>query len=545
MHAIYECPDGTPFPVDWPDEDGAQRAWAWDQMHCPDPLTPMSVDFNEVKSDGFVAGFHSIGIPASPLRINVNGYSYAGARPPDPIDVEELRIVQKRDLRLRLEHLVDLWESRYRPEVEALVRSIRAWAGPEDSLATLAGRFDELTAAVHRLGQLHMIVIGPTRQAHAQFEAFCVSELGERGSRIATDATAGVPNKSLLSADALWGLSRTALELPAVAELLRKEPLDQLADALSHVEGGQDFQGHLDAFLDTFGHRNESFSELSLPTWKEEPGFVFLMLRRYVDAPESRSPRAMHDAATATRERVTAETLAALDPSKHEEFSRLQRIALQRTTLIEDHNYHIDQRGHVAVRVPLLMIGARLVDQQAIDEPSDVFYLHMPEVEQAASDASARFQAVVAERREQREFWLRRLPPATIGEGEARRDEYQRAFFGPIVAEPSEAGTLRGLAASGGVIRGTARLIRSLDEAEKLEPGDILVTYSTAPPWTPLFAIAGAVVTDSGGPLSHCAIVAREYGIPAVTGTVRGTSEIVDGSVITVDGSEGIVRMER
>ncbi len=269
------------------------------------------------------------------------------------------------------------------------------------------------------------------------------------------------------------------------------------------------------------------------------------MVRRYLDTAEPRSPRAMHDAAAATRERVAAEALAELDASKREEFSRLQRIALQRTTLMEDHNYHIDQRGHVASRVPLLAIGALLVAQRAIDEPSDVFYLHLREVEQAAADPSTRFHSVVAERQEQRAFWMRRLPPATIGAGAAHRDDYQRAFFGPIMAEPSEPGTLRGLAASGGVIRGTARLIHSLDEAEKLEPGDILVTYSTAPPWTPLFAIAGAVVTDSGGPLSHCAVVAREYGIPAVTGTIRATSEIVDGSVITVDGGEGIVRMER
>lgn len=75
--------------------------------------------------------------------------------------------------------------------------------------------------------------------------------------------------------------------------------------------------------------------------------------------------------------------------------------------------------------------------------------------------------------------------------------------------------------------------------------GDILLAYSTAPPWTPLFAVAGGVVTASGGPLSHCAVVAREYGIPAVTGTVIGTAEIPDGAMITVDGAEGIVHIER
>ncbi|MEP6871071.1 MAG: PEP-utilizing enzyme, partial [Anaerolineaceae bacterium] len=76
------------------------------------------------------------------------------------------------------------------------------------------------------------------------------------------------------------------------------------------------------------------------------------------------------------------------------------------------------------------------------------------------------------------------------------------------------------------------------------EPGDILVTYATAPPWTPLFAIAGGIVTDAGGTLSHCAVVAREYGIPAVVGCRTATARIADGALITVDGDSGRVRIE-
>ena len=138
----------------------------------------------------------------------------------------------------------------------------------------------------------------------------------------------------------------------------------------------------------------------------------------------------------------------------------------------------------------------------------------------------------------------RRLPPNTIGEAAAQFDAMQAEFFGPLEAEPSAAGEIRGLAASAGVVRGTARVVRTLDEVDKLQPGDILVTYATAPPWTPLFAVASAIVTDAGGPLSHAAVVAREYGIPAVVGTKAATARIEDGMVITVDGTEGVVRIE-
>jgi len=102
---------------------------------------------------------------------------------------------------------------------------------------------------------------------------------------------------------------------------------------------------------------------------------------------------------------------------------------------------------------------------------------------------------------------------------------------------------LKGNAGSAGKVRGIARVIIAITEAGRLQPGEILVTATTSPPWTPFFATAGAIVTDTGGPLSHCAIVAREYGIPAVVGTSGATAAIRDGQLIEVDGDMGIVRL--
>jgi pyruvate,water dikinase len=116
-------------------------------------------------------------------------------------------------------------------------------------------------------------------------------------------------------------------------------------------------------------------------------------------------------------------------------------------------------------------------------------------------------------------------------------------FFGappPVSPDPN---LLQGNAGSPGMARGPARVIRLLAEAAKLEPGDVLVAETTAPPWTPLFASAAAVVTDTGGILSHCAIVAREYGIPAVVGAGTATTVIQDGQMVEVNGQAGTVRI--
>jgi pyruvate,water dikinase len=110
------------------------------------------------------------------------------------------------------------------------------------------------------------------------------------------------------------------------------------------------------------------------------------------------------------------------------------------------------------------------------------------------------------------------------------------------VGDISQAGdTIKGVATSPGHVRGTARVLHGPEDFDQMRPGDVLVASITTPAWTPLFAMASAVVTDIGGPLSHGSIVAREYGIPAVLGTGVATRRITSGQTITVDGSAGLV----
>ena len=120
-----------------------------------------------------------------------------------------------------------------------------------------------------------------------------------------------------------------------------------------------------------------------------------------------------------------------------------------------------------------------------------------------------------------------------------------RMFGVPTGAPEAQPGqsVIRGNAGSAGKVRGTARIIMTLADAGRLQPGDVLVTPTTAPPWTPLFATASAVVTETGGVLSHCAVVAREYQIPAVVSARGATSLIRDGQMVEVDGDAGEVRL--
>src|SRR5690606_28312124 len=111
--------------------------------------------------------------------------------------------------------------------------------------------------------------------------------------------------------------------------------------------------------------------------------------------------------------------------------------------------------------------------------------------------------------------------------------------------ESAEPGRIRGNAGSRGIATGVARVARTLDEARALQPGEILVAITTMPAWTPLFGTAAALVTETGGALSHAAIVARDYGLPAVVGAIGATHAIKTGQVITVDGTSGLVTIEQ
>jgi pyruvate,water dikinase len=183
-----------------------------------------------------------------------------------------------------------------------------------------------------------------------------------------------------------------------------------------------------------------------------------------------------------------------------------------------------------------------------IDTADDVFYLRLEELKELAGATGPEdVRTTVSSRRDDLERWGRLIPPRTLGRepsGGSDAPPLMRRFLGHGVDVSTEPRVVTGNPASRGTARGRARVIMSLNDGHRLEPGDILICPSTAPPWTPLFAIAAAVVTDSGGMLSHSAIVAREYAIPCVVGTQVGTRKILDGATITVDGAQGLVRIE-
>ena len=248
-------------------------------------------------------------------------------------------------------------------------------------------------------------------------------------------------------------------------------------------------------------------------------------------------------------EAAKREVMEGVDGEGRERLQRALDLSLGMNPLTPDHHFYIDQGANARVRLVALAIGRKLVGTGTIDDPEDVIFLHYNELRLLMADQSA-FDAreLVSDRRDEREDAYELRPPSWIGTAteEALAFPYNGLWGFPdkfYAGEPSTTGEVKGLAASPGVVEGPARYVTSLDEFDQVEQGDILVCRMTNPAWVVLFTKITGLVTEAGGTVSHPAVVAREFGIPAVVGTTNAGERIRTGDRIRVNGSTGIVEI--
>jgi pyruvate,water dikinase len=260
--------------------------------------------------------------------------------------------------------------------------------------------------------------------------------------------------------------------------------------------------------------------------------------------PDVMDATARHARLVADRQAAEASARAALatSPRRLKTFNRLLSEAQRAAVVREDQIRHFT-RPWPAMRRALLRLGKALVRSGILPDAADVYFLRHDELVTSFSGATAVSLANrAAERRRARLEDARLAAPTGIGHASRLMNmlvSEGHAVSGNVARSAHV--LVLGAAASPGQATGTVRVIHDPGNAAALQPGDILVAPLTAPAWTPLFAIAAAVVTDVGSPLAHASIIAREYGIPAVVGCGDATLRLKDGQHVTVDGSAGVV----
>ena len=538
------------FPVTWEHPDDTHRLWERETMHMPGQA-PL-LDFSFIKrwgGTGFNYGCEHYSMPVRNVHQKVNTYVYQSIAPVshDPAVLEALGKTAQERIGAKLGTQAEVWENERLPEVKELLGRWRAFNLESATGAELICRLNDTIVWSERAWNIHFLTVFPMLVSMSLFDDLYTELLGADDGYAAFRLLQGLDNMSLVGDRALYALSRKALASPEVADILEARAATDVVAALEASEAGRAFAAELRAFLDEYGHRTTLYMSVSAPSWIEDPTPLITVLQDAITQPE-RDPEAELAALAAEREQLTAaarERLAGFPAAVREQFEFLLSAARQGQVISEDHNYWIDTQVTYEVRRVVLEVGRRLVAHGAIAAPGDVFHLHLEELD----DFSVDLRAAVAERQAEMERFRDVVSPPVLGTlppGAPPDDPISRAvikLFGGRPRESASADVLYGMAGSPGVARGRARVVRSLAEGETLEQGEVLVAPTTAPPWTPLFARAAAIVTDAGGVLSHCAVVAREYAIPAVVGTKIATSTIHTGQIVEVDGTSGSVRI--
>lgn len=425
----------------------------------------------------------------------------------------------------------------------------RTWAAHEaaaEALRELSGP-DVLAFVRHDVEDLRRVVLGPEvlPAAMASMDAAWWLDdhlrewLGEKGAAdvLARAVPGNVTSEMGLE---LLDVADAIRPHPEVVAHLRSVPLgdDGFLDELDHLPGGSAAGRAIRGWLDRHGARGEGEIDITRPRWRERPATLLPVVLGHVDAlaPGERERRV---------ERGRAEARAA----EADLLARIRRMddgdakAEETAAVIERLRTFAGFREHpkfaLIARLGLYKEALtvevdRLVETGAINDADDATFLTFDELDDAVRTGVVD-RAVVARRRDEHRWHATLTPPRVLtshGEtidGAHRRDDV-----------PS--GALAGLAVSMGVVEGRARVVHDVAGA-RLRPGDVLVTTDTDPAWTPVFVAAAGLVTEVGGMMTHGAVIAREYGLPAVVGVDGATRHIRDGQRIRVNGTDGFVEL--
>ena len=361
--------------------------------------------------------------------------------------------------------------------------------------------------------------------------------LGER--RAADALTLSAPNNITSQMGlALMDVADVIRPLPDVVAFLRDVTGDDFLDELAEVPGGRAAHDAITAYLDRYGMRCAGEIDITRPRWSEQPtALVPLLLGNVDNLAPGEAGRRFEDGRRAAhaKEQDVLRRLRELPggPAKAAETTRM--IDRVRTFIgYREHPKYAMVSRYFIYKQALLGQAQRLVDAGALAARDDIFFLRFDELRDVVRTGTVDAQLIATRQSEYRTAATVTPPRVLTSDGEALTGRYRR--------DDVPAGALTGLAVSAGTVEGRARIVVDMAHAA-VEPGDILVTAFTDPSWSPLFVAVAGLVTEVGGLMTHGAVIAREYGLPAVVGVEHATRLIRDGQRIRVHGADGYVEI--
>ncbi|HVV72850.1 MAG TPA: PEP-utilizing enzyme, partial [Verrucomicrobiae bacterium] len=359
--------------------------------------------------------------------------------------------------------------------------------------------------------------------------------LGEKNAadRIALSVPNNITSEMGL---ALLDVADVVRRYPRVIEFLSRE--GELSAGLDELAGGRETRDAIGAFLDKYGMRCPGEIDITRTRWSERPAILIPLILGNVrnfgpGAGKRKFEEGLREAAGVERDLLSRLRRLPNGEAKAAETKRMIDLVRNLSGYREYPKYAMVSRYFI-YKQALLKEAERLVAAGVFDSKEDIYYLSFDELGEVVRTGKLD-RSVIGLRREEYNLFEKLSPPRVItSEGEVITGRYNR--------DGLPRGAIAGLAVSSGVVEGRARVILRMEDTV-MEEGDILVTAFTDPSWSPLFVSIKGLVTEVGGLMTHGAVIAREYGLPAVVGVERATRLIKDGARIRVNGTEGYVEV--
>jgi phosphohistidine swiveling domain-containing protein len=544
-------------PITWASEDEKKLHFWLDDLHCPQPVSPMWFDIGGwwLTCDYMYRRF---GAPFGKdwVAKNIEGYVQSAVVPRDRKEAAEIAAYYDMVMPVYGEKFLDWWKRRYLPEIQRNFEYLDTFPMAVSSLPELMILLEDAIDIQERHFRLHWMLNLAQFQASITFHGLFKEIVGEAQIQLVGRILISDEDRNWDSIRDLWKLKEQVKKSPALRRAFEIETAQGVLKELHTSEEGRRFLTSIDAYKTEYGNKSMWAHEYIYPTWRENPTPIIEGLRGYlisdydyeIDVHQLRTNR---DAAIAE--------MWSLVPSGRSEADR-QRLksaldlALKMTPLTPDHHFYMDQGTYARVRLVLIAIGRKLVEAGLFQAEDDVMFLRYHELRVISANHSAfDAKALVRQRREERDaaYAVRpRLWAGTITHWSLYEEPYKQGNWDwPDIYERSKDASkqpthvLRGLGASAGVVEGVARVVDSPEEFDQVRKGELLICKMTSPSWVVLFTKIAGLVTDSGGALSHPAVVSREFGIPAVVGTRFATQRIKTGQRVRVNGAAGSVEI--
>ncbi|MGE7602649.1 PEP-utilizing enzyme [Peribacillus sp. NPDC097675] len=524
------------------EEDKQNGFWFLDELHLPGALTPLFASYMApAVTEGSKKAYETLKLPIHQFHIKIseshyyqNNVSYKG-------DIAKRLEENAEKIEALLPNLSDIFWNYMNQELMPYFHTLDQYRKDGIALTEAKGILIELFEFFKRAWEIHFEVVMPRGSVGLVLEDAYKNLTGDKNTTYVYDLLEGVMNKSLETDRALWMLSKVANESTVLSNCFASVPNEGLVSELQSSPDGQSFLLLIQDILETYGWRIANSHEFSEETWVENPEYALAVIAEYIKK-DFNFDKEYAQVVEEREHKVTALLEKYPESDAKARFKQIHEWALAYWGVDEDHHFYIDAMLPAKARMVLLEIGTRLVEAKAIKENSDIFFLYLDELVELVSNPID-ITTKIVERKIVHERDSKKNVPQTYGVApqEETAPVIER-IFGTRTAEVDEQEqSFKGYAASKGVHTGTVRIVRDQNDFSKVQKGDVLVCKTTLPPWTVLFSISGAVITDAGGILSHAGTVAREYKLPAVLGTRVATQMLQDGDTVRVDGTNGVV----